>query len=155
MNPGSEQRSEVHAPAANPCGSCPYRCDVPSGVWHEEEYDQLEHYDCETGSQSRGLFLCHQQNGRLCAGWVGCHDMDHSLAVRLAAMTGELSGETLDAVLDYETPVALFASGAEAAAHGRENIDAPDDRAERQIADLLQKRARRRARQPEREEEVH
>ena len=28
-----------------PCASCPYRCDVPSGVWHPDEYAKLEVYD--------------------------------------------------------------------------------------------------------------
>lgn len=35
----------------NPCHSCPYRRDVPSGVWATEEYDKLLPYDADTASQ--------------------------------------------------------------------------------------------------------
>lgn len=55
----------IKAPAKNPCGSCPYRRDVPSGIWSEEEYDKLPQYDLPTGDQPPNVFLCHQQNGRL------------------------------------------------------------------------------------------
>ena len=38
-------------PAKNPCGSCPYRKDVPSGVWAVSEYLKLVEYDRPTGEQ--------------------------------------------------------------------------------------------------------
>jgi hypothetical protein len=43
---------------------------VPSGAWVAEEYAKLPAYDRPTGEQPAGLFLCHQQDGRACAGWV-------------------------------------------------------------------------------------
>lgn len=125
--------SEVRPPAKNPCGSCPYRRDVPAGVWAEEEYAKLPPYDEETASQPHRLFLCHQQDGSICAGWAGCHDMDSNLAARIAAATHHIDASVHDALLDYTTEVPLFASGAEAAAHGRSGIEEPDEKARRTI----------------------
>lgn len=124
------------APAKNPCGSCPYRCDVPSGVWHPEEYAKLPAYDAETQQQPAGVFFCHQADGRVCAGWAGTHDMDHNLAVRLAPLNGTLSPEDVEAVVEYTTSVPLFGSGAEAAAHGMKLVRDPDDHARRVISRL-------------------
>lgn len=127
-------------PAKRPCSSCPYRRDVPAGVWDAEEYAKLPRYDGETFEQPVGVFHCHQQDGRVCAGWVGCHDMGQSLAVRLGASRGDLTPETVDALMDYTTPTPLFATGAEAAAHGAAGIRNPDERAHRLILRLLHKR---------------
>lgn len=41
-----------------PCSSCPYRRDVPSGVWHREEYEKLLQYDDST--EILPAFMCHQ-----------------------------------------------------------------------------------------------
>lgn len=30
-------------PRKTPCASCPYRKDVPSGVWEASEYEKLRH----------------------------------------------------------------------------------------------------------------
>jgi hypothetical protein len=125
-------------PAPNPCGSCPYRRDVPSGVWDAKEYDKLPAYDGETFEQPPAVFMCHQQDGRVCAGWAGCHDMDQSLAVRMGIIHG-----TLDpAIYDYETPVPLFSSGAEAAEHGKAEIKSPGEKAIQKIHTLTRRRAR-------------
>jgi hypothetical protein len=116
--------------AKRPCGSCPYRRDVPSGVWAESEYDKLPDYDAPTWSQPLGLFMCHQRDGCLCAGWLACHGRE-LLAVRLAR-------DTVDpAVHGYTTDVPVFASGAEAAAHGKRGIDRPDPKAKKLVAKLL------------------
>lgn len=135
--------TEVLPPAAAPCKSCPYRRDVPSGVWDEEEYAKLSRYDEDTAFQPVGVFLCHQQDGRVCAGWAGCHDHEHSLALRIATASGHVSPEVADAIIDYESPVPLFASGAEAAAHGRRAVCAPGADAVRVIDRLSRSRARR------------
>lgn len=134
------------APAPRPCGSCPYRRDVPSGVWAEDEYDKLPRYDEDTHGQPAAAFFCHQQDGRLCAGWVGCHDMGNSLGLRFAGMAGRLTPAEFDACLDYTTDVPLFASGAEAAAHGKWNLAAPDVRAQRTMQKVSARQARTRAR---------
>lgn len=115
----------MKAPAPRPCDSCPYRRDVPSGVWAAEEYEKLPPYDEPTHAQPTGVFLCHQQDGRICAGWAGCHDMDDSLGLRLAVTTGALGVDDYRATLDYSSPVLLFASGTEAAEHGLRDLAAP------------------------------
>jgi hypothetical protein len=108
-------------PARTPCPTCPYRRDVPAGIWSAEEYAKLPAYDGDTGQQfnkgALGLFFCHQRNRRLCAGWVGCHDMDHAAAVRLHRVHPSTFG--------YVSPVPLFASGAEAALHGLSGVNRP------------------------------
>jgi hypothetical protein len=106
-----------------PCATCPYRRDVPSGVWAESEYAKLPAYDGTTGEQAEAgafaPFHCHSTPETLCAGWVGTHDMDESLAMRMQG------GRMDPAVWQYESPVPLFASGAEAAAHGMRDLEHP------------------------------
>lgn len=131
--------ADVRPPAPRPCESCPYRLDVPSGVWVAEEYAKLPAYDRPTMEQPPGLFLCHQQNGRACAGWAGCHDMSQSLAVRFAAISG-VPPETINTLLDYVSPVPLWPSGAAAAAHGLAAVEAPGDDADRLIGKLVRRR---------------
>jgi hypothetical protein len=121
-------------PAAKPCGSCPYRRDVPSGIWAAEEYAKLPEYDKPTGEQPPSVFLCHRQDGRLCAGWVAVHDMDECLGLRIAAATGAFTEP--DAVLNYVTDVPLWGSGAEAAAHGRADLDSPGEEARKVMRKL-------------------
>jgi len=109
--------------AAAPCKSCPYRRDVPSGVWHQSEYDKLTRYDGEILDQvlkgASNLFLCHQRDGQLCAGWVAAHGPDNLLALRLH------SGEVDPTVWEYETSVPVFSSGQEACDHGKRDVDQP------------------------------
>ncbi|MCX4405925.1 MULTISPECIES: DUF6283 family protein [unclassified Streptomyces] len=118
-------------PAPRPCASCRYRQDVPSGIWAASEYAKLAAYDAPTYyAQPPRLFLCHQHDhdddrARACAGWAGCHDGDNLLALRVAVLSGQISVETADAIRDYASPVALFASGVEAAAHGVREIQRP------------------------------
>jgi hypothetical protein len=111
-----------------PCPTCPYRRDVPSGVWAAIEYEKLPLYDGDTGEQAEAmafsLFHCHSSPRRLCAGWVGCHDMDENLAMRLHHRTVD------PAVYDYQCPVPLFGSGAEAAAHGMRDLEDPSPEAQ-------------------------
>lgn len=117
--------SDVRPPAPRPCESCPYRLDVPSGVWAESEYAKLPAYDLPTGEQPAAVFLCHQQDERACAGWAGCHDGTTLLALRLAGIRPNLSVATAEAIRDYRSPVPLHPSGAAAAAHGLAELEAP------------------------------
>ncbi|MER5617692.1 DUF6283 family protein [Streptomyces sp. NPDC002215] len=117
-------------PAPRPCATCPYRTDVPSGVWSQKDYEKLPPFDGPTWDQPPRLFICHQHdrddNGaRVCGGWAGCHDGDQLLAVRVASITGEITAETTEAIRNYTSPVPLFASGAEAAAHGMRDLHTP------------------------------
>lgn len=127
-------------PAPRPCISCPYRRDVPSGVWALEEYDKLPEYDGETWAQPPSMFFCHQQDGRLCAGWVACHDMAESFGLRVAVSTDRLTPEEYEAVLDYTTDVPVFESGLEAAQHGVQGIETPSPEAVRLVRKLGRRR---------------
>ena len=132
----------MRVPARRPCGSCPYRCDVPSGVWDRDEYAKLARYDGETWDQPPSVFLCHQQDGRICAGWVGVHDMPESFGLRVAAIQGLIEIDDLDEIYAYQTDVPLFASGAEAEAHGLREVGRPGPAACEMIATLERKRGR-------------
>lgn len=128
----------VLPPAPRPCGTCPYREDVPSGVWGENEYAKLAEYDGPTYEQPFGLFLCHQRdrkdaNARVCGGWAGCHDSAELMAIRMALAAREITMETAEAICEYESPVPLFASGAEAAEHGMREIGNPGPEARQAI----------------------
>ena len=131
--------TRLHPPARNPCGSCPYRRDVPSGVWNADEYRKLPGFDGETFEQSPTVFACHQQDGRLCAGWVAVNDMTRSLGLRMAVLNGMIHEEDVDTIVDYATDVPLFASGAEACEHGLRGIEQPDRAARRTIDKLVRK----------------
>lgn len=129
----------VLPPRPAPCVSCPYRRDVPSGVWSAEEYARLPAYDNPTWGQDRGVFCCHQQDGHLCAGWVAVHDMTESLGLRLAVLTGVIDADDLDEIIDYTTDVELFSSGAEACAHGLDEIYEPSIPARKMVDRLKRK----------------
>lgn len=133
----------ISGPAPRPCISCPYRRDVPSGVWHPEDYAKLALYDVPTGDQPTALFLCHQNDHdadrtRVCAGWVGCHGVE-LLALRFAAI--DHGPEFAAACWDYRSPVPLFASGAEAASHGMAEVLNPGDRAVEMIRKIVRVRS--------------
>ena len=115
-----------------PCGSCPYRTDVPSGIWHPDEYAKLVEYDNETHAQPFAVFMCHQRDGNLCGGWLACHDKDNLLALRIARVD--------PSVFDYVSPVPVFKSGREAAEHGMRDVSGPSPKAEKMISGLIRKR---------------
>lgn len=134
----------IRPPAPRPCSSCPYRRDVPSGVWAASEYDKLRAFDAPTMHQPPAVFLCHQRGrddaDRVCAGWAGTHDGAHLLALRVAAVEGQMSPEDVDATIDYVSPVPLFGSGAEAAVHGQAEIAVPGERAVETMAKIARVR---------------
>lgn len=125
--------------AKAPCKTCPYRRDVPSGLWAKEEYDKLKLYDGDIPEQlakgAGGRFDCHQRDGNLCAGWVATHGANDLLALRLAT---DIAPE----VYDYKTKVPVFGSGAEAAAHGMRDIKRPRAAARKAIDRLSRKKDR-------------
>ncbi|MEV0360670.1 DUF6283 family protein [Nocardia sp. NPDC050697] len=134
----------VGPPAPKPCTSCPYRSDVPSGIWHPSEYDKLSDYDRPLEEQPQRLFLCHQNDAdsarsRMCAGWVGCHGPD-ILGLAIALISNDISHTTYHAARDYTSPVPLFGSGAEAAAHGRTDLECPGPAAQRAITKITTRR---------------
>jgi len=122
---------ELHA-RPEPCEFCPYRRDVPSGVWSKEEYDKLEEYDRPTWAQPMTWFGCHAQPNFACHGWAAVHGPQSD--------GSELMARRL---LWFEIPervVPLFRSGREAARHGRARIKHPSRAARDAVARLMQYR---------------
>lgn len=120
-------------PRAKPCGSCPYRCDVPSGVWDASEYKKLLDFDGDIPEQKRtSIFMCHTGDSTVCAGWLGHDDPLQMLSVRLGLAFGKLD----PSCASYTTKVPLFSSGAEAAAHGLRELENPNEDACTLIAKL-------------------
>ena len=133
--------STMHNIASKPCHSCPYRCDVPSGIWDVTEYDKLPEYDKETFEQPQKMFLCHQQNGCLCRGWLDCHG-SHLLSIRIASVMGLVDDNQLEQAFNEGPKVAVFSSGAEAAKHGKRGIKQLSVAALGMIQKLVSKRKR-------------
>ena len=115
-------------PTKAPCKTCPYRKDVPSGIWHQEEYAKLREYDGETWEQPMAVFHCHSSPECVCGGWLTAHDPQHLLALRLNRVSGEC--------LAYEHDIPCFGSGAEAAHHGMKDLISPGPSAARAITRL-------------------
>jgi hypothetical protein len=118
----------MSAARREPCSACPYRVDVPAGVWASEEYDKLDPYDLPTPAQPPGVFACHATPEWLCHGWVAVSvrrgEVDHayeSLALRIAAAP---FGRPIEAPSD--SGVELFASHTDAADWGRAGVTDPD-----------------------------
>ena len=130
-------------PAPRPCISCPYKKDTPSGVWTEGEYEKLPEYDKVTSEQPPGVFLCHQQDGRVCAGWAGCHNQNppghELLALRLAVAFRHMTYEVAEQTCNYKSPVPLWSNGKEAWLYGTLDIEEPGIEAQ----DLIRKMERR------------
>jgi hypothetical protein len=116
-----------------PCSSCPYRRDVPSGVWAADEYDKLVDYDKPTGEQPFAAFGCHATPEHYCHGWAVVHsNRGHQydlLALRIYAPGVEIP----------ESAVPLFSSGAEAAEHGKADIEGPSVEAKAVAGRLIRK----------------
>ncbi|MEU1667151.1 DUF6283 family protein [Streptomyces sparsogenes] len=137
--------SPMRPPAPHPCDSCPYRLDVPSGVWEYEEYEKLRRYDAVTSEQPPGLFQCPQADAgsaarRICAGWAGCHGQG-LLGLRVALLEGWIDEAAFQAAVEYRSPVPLFGSGNEAADHGQADIHQPTAEAAQLIGKLSRTRS--------------
>lgn len=119
-------------PPKVPCGTCPYRKDVPSGIWDRSEYEKLPKYDGGTSDQfmkgSIALFMCHQRDGCLCGGWLLTHDPQQLAALRLSRVD--------DSVWDYAPDIEVWASGQEAHDHGIRDLDRPTPKACSKIAGI-------------------
>lgn len=115
-----------------PCSSCPYRRDVPSGVWAFEEYEKLRDYDAPTGSQPFAEFGCHATPTALCHGWAVVHSN--------RGREFELLALRLHGYPPIPPPgVPLFGSGEEAADHGQRDIERPTEEATTTVDRLLRK----------------
>ena len=117
---------------SNPCSACPYRCDVPSGVWAHSEYEKLRDYDKPTGEQPFAVFACHATPEHLCNGWAVVHSGRGSEFDLLA-----LRMEGCPPI--PEPTIAMWASGNAAADHGQADIETPSDEAMATVARLMNK----------------
>ena len=122
---------------AQPCEACPYRRDVPSGMWHADEYLKLPPYDAPTQEQPAAPFLCHATPDFFCHGWavVGM-TRGHAYELLSLRLYEALGGE---ASMVPEPKVPLFGSGLEAAEHGLRAIRRPGKKA-RALMDKLRER---------------
>jgi len=115
-----------------PCSACPYRRDVPSGLWAAHEYDKLRAYDLPTGNQPFAPFMCHATPEHFCNGWAVVHtSRGHEydlLALRLCG-----SPEVPKAVVE------TWDSGNQAADHGQADVENPSDEAVDAVDRLLRK----------------
>lgn len=118
-----------------PCIACPYRRDVPSGLWHAEEYFKLVKYEGETWEQPTGVFACHATPEFLCHGWAVVSGYD-SLGLRLDAMRHN------EPIEIPESRIPLFGSHREAAEHGLRQINKLTPAAKRMIDRLVRKHPR-------------
>lgn len=122
---------------ANPCSSCPYRCDTPAGVWHPDEYRRLHAYDESPGPLA--VFLCHHSptldRPAVCRGWLGVHD--DGIATRLAVARGDLPPWTWP-----DVTVDLYETSSDAAEAGL--VDGPPDDAAARVIERIERRLDRR-----------
>lgn len=133
---------KVKAPCAVPCVDCPYRKDSPSGLWSADMYDMLPLYDLTPAEgQPLKAFMCHEQNGHLCAGWIGCHGADDLIGMQMLAIQDDIDMTEYRKAQEHQPRVPLFESGKEAAEHGKRDIDNPSERTQRRVEALLNKPA--------------
>lgn len=119
---------------AESCSACPYRKDVPSGVWSAAEYDKLAEYDKETGWQPPGGFSCHATPEVYCHGWAVVHGRQEDTREVLAF---RIWGPPENGIPPEGVP--LFSSGAEAAEHGKRDIEHPSEEAKDVVARLMRR----------------
>ena len=121
-------------PRSQPCSSCPYRKDVPSGVWSYDEYEKLRAYDEPTPDQPFAYFACHATPEHLCHGWVVVHTTRGHEYDLLAL---RIRGADYDQIPEPSVP--LWGSGNEAADHGQADLEEPSEAATAAVDKLLRK----------------
>lgn len=126
-----------------PCSSCPYRADHPSGVWSKHDYEKLRGYAYRGDDQlpETSVFLCHHSRlgftePAACKGWATVER--ESIAVRLGMMNQTLNPDQVWA----DPATELYESGAEAAERGLTDIRDPGERAIRMIRQIWRKARR-------------
>jgi Family of unknown function (DUF6283) len=118
-----------------PCEACPYRCDVPSGLWAAHEYEKLREYDAPTAQQPFAAFHCHASPEVICSGWAQVHQ-NRGHENELLALRIHPSGPLPPRVVE------LFESGNAAADHGMAEIHDPSPESLAMIARLVAKHDR-------------
>lgn len=117
-----------------PCGACPYRRDVPPGVWAPEEYEKLGTYATTAdGEITIAPFGCHASPELLCNGWANVER--DSIAMRFLEMR--------EGPIDVPpSNVPLYDTGAEARDAGLAGVTEPDRAARATMARLAAKHPR-------------
>lgn len=127
-----------------PCSSCPYLIEHPSGVWSREDYEKLRLYAERPDGQlpdALGVFLCHHSRlgftePAACRGWATVEA--DSIAMRIALASGEIDEADIES-----GPIArLFPTGNAAADNGLDDIDHPGPAAQVMI-DVIRAKAER------------
>jgi hypothetical protein len=130
------------APA--PCTTCPYRRDVPAGIWAREEYLKLPGYDRQPfgGVESLATFHCHQEpeigKPTVCRGWLSVHA--DSVAVRIARFQGLITKEDMATIPIHAEPN-LYSTGADACRAGLKGVRRPGKKARSAIEKLKKRKA--------------
>lgn len=125
---------------SKPCLACPYRTDVPSGVWSYHEYEKLRPYDEETMSQPFAPFMCHATPEAFCNGWAVVHSSRGNEFDLIALRIGRV-------VPPEPSNISLFSSGNEAADHGQADLEDPSDESKMVAQRLMSKYERLRDRE--------
>ena len=122
---------------SKPCSACPYRRDVPSGVWAVSEYLKLPPFDKPTAEQPMATFQCHSTPEFCCNGWAIVHTSRGHEFDQLALRVRPPVHGIPDPV------VPLFSSGREAAEHGLADVNQPGEAAGAAIEKLTKIQRRR------------
>ena len=135
----SESKKQIQD---KPCSSCPYRKDVPSGVWDRSEYEKLPSYDLGTTEQvfagAIGVFYCHQQNGCVCRGWIDCHgNQGHGRDLISLRLSSLIDHRQIEKAIEDGPQVPIFESGREACDHGLKEIDNPSSDASDVVSKVI------------------
>ncbi len=130
---------------ARPCSSCPYRTDVPPGIWAPGEYEKILVFDLPTVSQPQSVFVCHSDPEKACSGWATCHENrgheNELLALRLLALRPSRAAEL------PEHDVKVFPSAKVAALHGLSGVEDPPPEAVVAMAKVTRLHARKKVRE--------
>lgn len=119
-----------------PCGACPYKISVPSGIWSYDEYEKLRAYDAPTAEQPVKGFACHASPEFYCHGWGVCHtSRDHRYDLLALRFDPPANGIP-------EPVVELFETAADAADHGQRDVEEPSDVALETIDKLVRRHDR-------------
>lgn len=90
--------------SSTPCGSCPYRTDVPVGVWHTSNFRSLLLSDRDPDNGN--VFGCHLADGTICRGWLLDQKRRNLPSVRLRVVlaTNPDAMDLLDRVQEGDHP---------------------------------------------------
>lgn len=101
-----------------PCRFCPYRKDVPAGIWHPGDYKRLPAYDRRTAEQPEAAFACHKRPEQMCGGWAHHANYDTLALTILVIVRRRFTAEQGHQISAYSSPVPVFDSHTAAAEHG-------------------------------------